>query len=69
MVIFLGCAFALLEHFGLYIYVRTFEVQSTRPKEHPVRTEIRKADISGMTPLDALNCIARWQERLKEKTT
>ncbi|MFH1008514.1 MAG: DNA mismatch repair protein MutS [Candidatus Latescibacterota bacterium] len=38
------------------------------PVEHPVVSEIRKADVSGMTPLDALNTIARWQERLKEKS-
>ncbi|MCK5118937.1 MAG: DNA mismatch repair protein MutS [Candidatus Latescibacteria bacterium] len=39
------------------------------PREHPVVAEIRKVDVSGMTPLDALNCIARWQERLKEKSS
>ena len=35
------------------------------PEEHPVMEEIRKVDVAGMTPLDALNWIARWQERLK----
>jgi hypothetical protein len=39
------------------------------PRAHPVVAEIRKVDVSGMTPLDALNWIARWQERLKEKSS
>jgi len=39
------------------------------PKEHPVVEEIRKVDVTGMTPLDALNWIARWQERLKDKSS
>ena len=38
-------------------------------EEHPVVAEIRKTDVAGMTPLEALNWIARWQERLKDKPT
>ncbi len=38
------------------------------PAEDPLLKEIKDTDISQMTPLDALNKLAQWQERLKKKS-
>lgn len=37
------------------------------PSEHPVVEEIRQADLSGMTPLDAFQKLIQWQSDLRKK--
>ncbi|MBI4588496.1 MAG: DNA mismatch repair protein MutS [Candidatus Rokubacteria bacterium] len=36
------------------------------PASHPVLTELAAVDLSGLTPLQALNLVARWQTHLRE---
>lgn len=36
------------------------------PSEHPAVEEIRQADLSSMTPLDAFQKLVEWQKELKK---
>jgi DNA mismatch repair protein MutS len=40
------------------------EFDSTLPTPHPLLDEVRQMDLFSMTPLDALNRLAAFQQRL-----
>ena len=40
---------------------------ASRPEPHPLLEELERLDVNALSPLEALNQLARWKERLEER--